>query len=294
LADPNPADDLTAALLVRCTFPAPGAAVTCAVSGGADSCALLILAVTAGCSATAVHVDHGLRSHSADEAEVVRNLASRLGAAFRSEAVHVADGPNLEARAREARYAVLPAGVLTGHTADDQAETVLVNLLRGAGSSGLAAMRPGVRRPLLSVRRTDTEALCAAWEIPVVRDPSNVDPRHQRNRIRHELLPLLVDIGQRDPVPILSRQADLLRDEADLLDELAASIDPTDAKALAAAPAPLADDRASARRRDGGTRARRGPRSGGGDRRRRGKAGGSAPTGTAAPPLGKPALQRLT
>jgi tRNA(Ile)-lysidine synthase len=171
---------------------------------------------------------------------VVCNLATRLGAGFRSEIVQVGDGPNLEARAREARYAVLPIDVLTGHTADDQAETVLVNLLRGAGSSGLAAMRPGTRRPLLALRRTDTEALCAAWELPLVRDPSNSDPRHQRNRIRHELLPLLADVGRRDPVPVLARQADLLRDEADLLDELAAAIDPTDAKALAAAPPPLA------------------------------------------------------
>jgi tRNA(Ile)-lysidine synthase len=240
LADSSPVAEITAALLLRCTFPAPGNAVTCAVSGGADSSALLILAVAAGCSATAVHVDHGLRPESRDEADVVRDLATRLGAAFRSETVDVGEGPNLEARARDARYAVLPADVLTGHTADDQAETVLVNLLRGAGSSGLGAMRPGVRRPLLALRRTDTEALCAAWEIPCVRDPSNIDPRHQRNRIRHELLPLLGDIGRRDLVPILSRQADLLRDEADLLDELAAGIDPTDAKALAAAPPPLA------------------------------------------------------
>lgn len=227
-------------LLARCTFPAAGSDVTCAVSGGADSSALLVLAAAAGCVVTAVHVDHGLRPESSTEADVVRQLAARVGATFRPATVHVGDGPNLEARAREARYAVLPADVLTGHTADDQAETVLVNLLRGAGSSGLAAMRPGPRRPLLALRRSDTEALCAALEIPVVHDPSNVDPRHQRNRVRHELLPLLANIGRRDPVPVLTRQADLLRDEADLLDELAAAIDPTDAKALATAPPPLA------------------------------------------------------
>lgn len=229
-----------APLLTRCTFPAPGTDVTCAVSGGADSSALLVLAVAAGCQATAVHVDHRLRDGSADEAEVVRRLAAAVGAMFQSVSVHVGDGPNLEARARTARYAALPADVLTGHTADDQAETMLVNLLRGAGRSGLSAMRPGPRRPMLALRRSDTEALCAALGLEVVHDPSNSDPRHLRNRVRHELLPSMQQLAQRDLVPILARQADLARDESDLLDELAAAIDPTDAKALAAAPSALA------------------------------------------------------
>jgi tRNA(Ile)-lysidine synthase len=227
-------------LLPRCCFPPPGTDVTCAVSGGADSSALLVLAVAAGLRVTAVHVDHGLRPGSADEAAVVRATAERFGASFLAVAVEVGDGPNLEARARAARYAVLPPDVLTGHTADDQAETVLVNILRGAGANGLAAMRPGVRRPLLALRRADTAALCAALDIRVVDDPSNADPRHLRNRVRHELVPLLDDLARRDLVPVLARQADLARDEADLLDQLAAVIDPTDARALAAAPRPLA------------------------------------------------------
>lgn len=237
---PNATHPAVAPLLARCTFPAPGTGVTCAVSGGADSSALLVLAVAAGCHATAVHVDHGLRDGSADEAEVVRRLAAAVGATFQSVSAHVGDGPNLEARARTARYAALPADVLTGHTADDQAETMLVNLLRGAGRSGLSAMRPGHRRPMLALRRSDTEALCAALGLEVVHDPSNSDPRHLRNRVRHELLPSMQQLAQRDLVPILARQADLARDESDLLDELAAAIDPTDAKALAAAPSALA------------------------------------------------------
>jgi tRNA(Ile)-lysidine synthase len=232
--------DAVAHLLPRCTFPAPGTEVTCAVSGGADSTALLVLAVAAGCRATAVHVDHRLRAGSAAEAEVVRATAERFGAAFRAVRVHVGDGPNLEARAREERYAALPGDVLTGHTADDQAETVLVNLLRGAGANGLAAMRPGPRRPILALRRAETVELCAALGLEVVDDPSNTDPRHLRNRIRHELLPLMNDLAQRDLVPVLTRQADIARADADLLDELAAHLDPTDAKALAAAPLPLA------------------------------------------------------
>ncbi len=234
------AEALIATLLPRCTFPPSGTSVTCAVSGGPDSAALLVLAVAAGCRVTVVHVDHGLRAGSADEGDVVRRLAERFGVDFSSVTVELADGPNLEARARAARYGVLPDDVLTGHTADDQAETVLVNLLRGAGTSGLSGMRPGQRRPLLALRRCDTEALCAALDLEVVHDPSNADPRHLRNRVRHELLPTLADLARRDLVPVLTRQADLARDEADLLDQMAQAIDPTDAKALVAAPVAIA------------------------------------------------------
>jgi tRNA(Ile)-lysidine synthase len=227
-------------LLARCTFPPAGTAVTCAVSGGADSTALLALAIAAGCAVTAVHVDHGLRPGSADEAAIVSDSCDRLGAQFRSETVHVGPGPNLEARARSARYAVLPPRVLTGHTADDQAETVLLNVLRGAAGNGLAGMRPGHQRPLLALRRSETEAVCAQLDLLIVHDNSNHDLRFTRNRVRHQVLPLLAETAGRDLVPILARQADVMRDDADLLDELAALIDPTDALALAAAPLPLA------------------------------------------------------
>jgi tRNA(Ile)-lysidine synthase len=213
--------------------------VTCAVSGGADSLALLVLAVEAGCAVTAVHVDHGLRPDSADDGVVVEQVAARYGARFRAEQAPVAPGPNLEARARAARYARLPAGVLTGHTADDQAETVLLNLLRGAGPDGMAGMRPE-RRPLLRLRRAETRALCAAEGLVPVHDPSNDDPAYRRNRVRHELLPLLDHIAGRDVAALIARQADLFRDDAALLDELAAGLDPTDARAVAAAPPALA------------------------------------------------------
>jgi tRNA(Ile)-lysidine synthase len=231
---------LRAELLRRCTFAAAGTPVTCAVSGGADSLALLVLAVEAGCVATAVHVDHGLRAGSADESEVVRAAAAAIGASFRAERVVVAAGPNLEARARAARYGVLPGDVLTGHTADDQAETVLLNLVRGAGLDGLAGIAPGPRHPILALRRHETRALCLAMGLTPVDDPSNADPVYRRNRVRHELLPLLDAIAERDVAAVLARQAPLLRDEAELLDELAAVLDPTDAKSIAAAPAALA------------------------------------------------------
>jgi tRNA(Ile)-lysidine synthase len=230
---------LLGVLAGRCEFPAAASEVTCAVSGGADSLALLALAVHAGCRATAVHVDHGLRPGSAGEAEVVRAAAARFGAGFRAERVAVAPGPNLEARARAARYAALPPGALTGHTADDQAETVLLNLVRGAALDGLAGMDPA-RRPLRRLRRAETRALCAALGLVPVTDPSNDDPAFRRNRVRHELIPLLDAIAERDVVAVLARQADLVRDDARLLDELAAALDPGDARAVAAAPVPLA------------------------------------------------------
>jgi tRNA(Ile)-lysidine synthase len=228
------------ALLARCSFPPAGTDVVCAVSGGADSLALLVLATAAGCRATAVHVDHGLRPGSAAEADVVRHAAAGLGAAFQAEKIHLEPGPNLEARARAARYRALPDGALTGHTADDQAETVLLNLLRGAGLDGLAGMRPGLRHPILGLRRAETEVVCAAAGLAPVHDPTNAQPVHRRNRVRAELLPLLDDIAGRDVAGVLARQAALLRDDAVLLDALAGALDATDGHALAAAPAPLA------------------------------------------------------
>jgi hypoxanthine phosphoribosyltransferase len=229
-------------LLSRSTFPSGGAPLACAVSGGADSLALLVLATAAGCAVTAVHVDHGLRPGSEGEAEVVASAAARFGARFESHRVTVAPGPNLEARARAARFGVLPGDVATGHTMDDQAETILVNLLRGAGADGLAGMEPGARHPILGLRRHETHALCAAVGLVPVCDESNDDPAFVRNRIRHELLPLCAAVAGRDPVPLLARQAGVLRDEVALLDSLATERlpDPADARAVAAAPRPLA------------------------------------------------------
>jgi hypoxanthine phosphoribosyltransferase len=229
-------------LLSRCTFPPAGAALACAVSGGADSLALLVLAAAAGCDVTAIHVDHGLRAGSAAEAQVVLQAAERFGARFESHQVSVAAGPNLEALARAARFAVLPADVATGHTMDDQAETILVNLLRGAGADGLAGMEPGARHPILGLRRRETHALCAAAGLAPACDESNDDPAFVRNRIRHELLPLCAQVAGRDPVPLLARQAGVLRDEAALLNSLATRLlpDPTDARAVARADRPLA------------------------------------------------------
>ncbi len=202
--------------------------------------ALLLLAHAAGLVITAIHIDHQLREDSSLDAGLIRTVTNQLGIELVVHAVHVGDGPNLEARARSARYAMFPAEIMTGHTEDDQAETVLINLLRGAGAQGLGAMRPGNTRPLLKLRRVETRALCAERGITTVDDLTNSDPRFLRNRVRNELLPLMSDISQRDPMPLLTRTADVLRADNDLLDQLALEIDPTDAKALAIAPTPLA------------------------------------------------------
>ena len=233
-------------LLPLCDFPSAGTRVSCGVSGGADSLALLVLARAADLGVTAIHVDHGLRSGSHLEADFVRECARFVGAEFRSITIDVGAGPNLEARARTMRYANLPPDVMTGHTADDQAETMILNLLRGAGLDGLAAMRgtggPSgeVRHPLLALRRADTEAVCRTMGWTPFHDPSNDDESLMRNRIRHRVLPLLEETAGRDLVAILHRQSALFADDSDLLDSLASAIDPTDARALASAPLPLA------------------------------------------------------
>ncbi len=226
-------------LLGRCTFPPPGTAVRCGVSGGADSSALLVLAVEAGLIVTAVHVDHGLRPESAREGEQVARVADRFGAAFEGHRVAIEPGPNLEARARAARHGALGPGALVGHTADDQAETVLLALLRGAGPAGLAGADPSCR-PMLGLRRSETHALCADLAIEPVEDPSNVDPAFRRNRVRHELLPLLDDIAERDLVPVLCRMAVLHGEVAAVLDRLAVGTDATSARALAGEARPVA------------------------------------------------------
>lgn len=225
-------------LLARCRFPS-GETLHCAVSGGADSLTLLLLACRTERKVTAWHVDHGLRSDSANDFAFVNDIAVRLGVEAELRTVRVEQGPNIEARARDARFAVLPPNVLTGHTGDDQAETVIINLLRGSGTAGLSGMtREG--HPLLGLRRHETRSLCDELGLTPLSDPMNEDDRFQRVRIRNEVLPLLGDVAKRDVVDVLVRQSELLRDDDDLLDELAAMIDVHDAKAVTQAPIALA------------------------------------------------------
>lgn len=225
----------SAELLERCTFPTVGTEVVCAFSGGADSTALIALAQQAGCVVHAVHVHHGLRASADDDADLAAATAHRLGIPFRLVYLDLADGPNLEARARDARRLAVGQDAMTGHTMEDQAETVLLALLRGAGATGLGGISPGWRHPILALRRAETVALCNFLGLPVADDPTNTDPRFRRNRVRHEALPLLDAIADRDVTPLLARTADLARQDDLYLEELAARLDPTDAEQLASA-----------------------------------------------------------
>ncbi|MEM8618099.1 MAG: tRNA lysidine(34) synthetase TilS [Actinomycetota bacterium] len=232
------ANDLDA-LAARCTFPPAGSSVVCAYSGGADSTAMLALARHAELRVTACHIDHGVHDRSAIDADRAVALAASLDIECQVQRAVIEPGPNLEARARTARYALLPKGALTAHTADDQAETLLLALLRGTGIRGLGGIRPSTSRPMLALRRAETAALCRALGLIAIDDPTNHDPRFRRNRVRHELLPVLNTIAARDVVPLLTRTADTSRADEDLLEELSMAIDPTDTEALRTAPLPL-------------------------------------------------------
>jgi len=175
-----------------------------AVSGGADSLALLTAAAALAWERVGVaSIDHGLRPASVDEVEAVRQRAAALGLPFHTVSLGLRPGPGMEARARQARYAALEtlrvAGgyvwVATAHTREDQAETLLMRLSRGAALRGAGSIRARsgrIVRPLLGVGRTDVEAYVVAQGLRPVRDPSNVDPVLFRARIRANVLPALV------------------------------------------------------------------------------------------------------
>jgi tRNA(Ile)-lysidine synthase len=227
-----------AAALAAPGGPGAGEHLLVAVSGGPDSTALLAalaeLASGRGLGLTAAHVDHGLRgAEGAAEADAVAALATRLGVPFVRCAVTVSAGPDLEARARRARYQALARvaqevgarRIVTGHTQDDQVETVLLRLVRGAGRRGLGAMRP-VRgrlwRPLLAATRADVRRFLAERGLGFAVDRTNADLRHARNRVRRLLVPLLRAEFNPRLGPALAALAERLRDEDDFLAAAAA------------------------------------------------------------------------
>ncbi len=210
-------------LLEDCDFSPPGTSVDLAVSGGPDSLGLLLLALERGLDVTVHHVDHHLRPSSAADASFVRDVASRLGVAYRLHDVEVAPGGNVEALARAQRRRVLPAGTLTGHTMDDLAETVLLNMMRGAGLEGLSPMVNDATKPLRYLRRADLRHFVNTSGLEARHDETNDSPAFRRNRVRHELLPIMNDVAGRDVVPLLARQARVLFEDRTWLDELALS-----------------------------------------------------------------------
>ncbi|SFR90625.1 tRNA(Ile)-lysidine synthase [Microbacterium sp. cf046] len=219
---------------------ADGSAVIVGLSGGPDSLALAAAvafeAPKRGIRATTVTVDHGLQPGSADLAEAVARQAMRLGLAPLVVRVDVGADGGPEAAARAVRYRALAdagsgagaSAVLVGHTLDDQAETVLLGLARGSGSTSLQGMAPvaelapgiALLRPLLGVRRATTRAACAAEQLEVWDDPHNVDPRFTRVRVRERVLPVLeAELGP-GIAEALARTAAQLREDADAFDEM--------------------------------------------------------------------------
>jgi len=185
----------------------------------------------AGLPVTAIVVDHGLQDGSATVASRAAEQVESLGIpaeVVRVEVIDRGDGP--EADARVARYRALlsdrDAVVLVGHTLDDQAETVLLGLSRGSGTRSLAGMsqRQGrLLRPLLGVRRAETEAACREAGLEWWSDPHNVDPTYGRSRVRGALTTLAHALGP-GLSEALARTAELCRADADLLDKLAAAL----------------------------------------------------------------------
>ena len=214
----------------------PGAKVLLAVSGGSDSTALLhgacALAADLRLSLSVGSIDHGLRAAASREVGSVGEQASGLGLPFRTERLELAGGPALEARARKARYEALERlrlglgadWIATAHTADDQAETLLMRLLRGSATRGARGILPvsgRVVRPMLAVRRAEVAAFLEARGLSPARDPMNRDPRFFRVRVREKLLPLIAELGGTEAVRHLARFADGALDDEALLMGLA-------------------------------------------------------------------------
>ena len=238
----NPLDDLAERIQAGAwalSIP-DDASLILAVSGGPDSMALMHgaarLASRGNWRVTVAHLDHALRPDSAQDATFVADAAAALRLPFESRRADVAalargEGRSIEDAGREARYRFLeeiaPDGALiaTAHTADDAAETVLLNLMRGSGLGGvrgIPARRGRVVRPLLGERRATLRALLDAAGIAYRLDPTNTDPAHLRNRVRAELLPLMEELrpGAVERIGQFSR---LAAEDDELLDEIAAA-----------------------------------------------------------------------
>lgn len=227
----------------RARFFHPGARVGVAVSGGPDSVLLLNflhkLSRDMGFTVAVVHFNHHLRGPESDgDAKFVRGQAHELGLPFLLGEARVAEEArkrhrNLEATARELRYrfflGLVRQGrvdqVATAHTMDDQAETVLINLLRGTGTKGLGGIHPKVEgkilRPFLSLTRSEVESALQEQKLPFRVDSTNLDPGFRRNKIRHSLLPLLEREYNPEVKRLLSGLSDRARDEEAYLEQQA-------------------------------------------------------------------------
>lgn len=192
------------------------------LSGGPDSLALVAAAAAEQKDVSVMVVDHGLQPGSADVAERAAAVAREFG--FASTVANVTVGPgNVEAAAREARYAaLLESGrdVWVAHTADDQAETLLLGALRG-NPSGMAQRNGKIVRPFLHIRRADTVGACEELGLDVWHDPMNSDPAYRRVAMRQSIIPALTDLLGGDAVPALATTANRIAADQALIEQLA-------------------------------------------------------------------------
>lgn len=227
-----------------------GERVTCAVSGGADSIALLwalyLLKEEWELELHAAHFNHQLRGgESQRDARFVRDFCEGYGIPLHMGSAEITPGgKGLEAAAREARYAffnTLPGTIATAHTADDNAETLIMHLVRGTGLKGLGGISPRngrIVRPMLSITRQEVEAFLAEYSLPHVEDSSNSGDSFLRNRLRHHVMPLLKAENPRLCENLSATALRLRQDEAALSD-LSRLDGPPDVAALRALPPAL-------------------------------------------------------
>lgn len=226
---------------------ARGDHIICAVSGGADSMALLfamyLLKEKLGIDLSAAHFNHHLRGQESDRDEqFVKNFCDGYGIPLHLGSGEIVPGnKGLEAAARDARYAFLcslPGTIATAHTADDNAETVLMHLVRGTGLKGLGAIAPingRVIRPMLGITRAEVEAFLEEYHVEHITDSSNDTDAFLRNRLRHHVMPLLTKENPK-LAENLSAMALRLRQDEEALSQLAESGDILSVTALRAQP----------------------------------------------------------
>lgn len=230
MAESSRLKELTDAAIRRIALPPPDHVV--ALSGGADSATLAFLAKEYGSLVSCIHVHHGLAA-SDRLAAAARDIADKLSVSLEIVTVVVAEGTSPENQARSARYEALEKSVSTdvrlllGHTRNDQAETLLMNLVRGAGKRGLAGIPayrlPNIYRPMLDVTRSETREIASLAGLAFVDDPLNDDVGMRRNFVRNDLIPRLEELNPQ-VVAALARTAALMAEDEAFLDDLASGV----------------------------------------------------------------------
>lgn len=197
-----------------------------AVSGGADSVALMCIVYHLGRTASVHHVNHGIRDASNDEAKIVQELAENFQFDFFLYETTIGF-QNMEENARQARQDFLPEDVLTAHSFEDKVETVIMNFMRGATSKGFSPMTD---KPLINITANELDSIVVYYDVSPCVDSTNFTQEHVRNRVRHELIPLMTDISGTNIAKPIIRNSQIALEESEYLDQIASKIDITQCK----------------------------------------------------------------